>query len=58
MRAIGTEVIPVLGFRPASGLHAVTDDGSEGADREVLVTIEGEKGRAAGAVTDNGESDD
>ena len=39
------------------GFHAVTDDGSEGTDREVLLRIESKDRRAVGGITDDGEGD-
>ena len=40
----------MLALGPPSGFHAVTDDGGEGTDREVLVGIESEDRRAVRAV--------
>jgi hypothetical protein len=57
MRAVGTQVVPVLTLGPPSGFHAVSDDDSEGVDRQVLVAIESEDRGAVGAVADNGKSD-
>ena len=57
MRAVGTEVIPVLTLGPPCGVHAVPDDGGEGTDRMVLVRIESEDRGAVGAVADDGEGD-
>ena len=47
----------MLALGPSGGIHAVADDGSESADREVLVAIESEDGRAVGRVTHDGEGD-
>jgi hypothetical protein len=43
----------VLAPRPTSGLHAVSDDGSEGLDRVVLVSIKNEDGRAIRGLADD-----
>ena len=45
-----------MGLGPPSGLHAVADDGSEGANREVLTRFESEDPRAVG-IADDGEGD-
>jgi hypothetical protein len=48
----------VLALGPPCGFHAVADDGSEGADREVLVAFESEDRGAVGRIADDGEGDD
>jgi hypothetical protein len=56
-RAVGTQVVSVLALGPPSGFHPVAHDRGEGANREVLVAVEGEDRWAVGTVTDNGKCD-
>ena len=58
MRALGAQIIPVLGLGPPSSRHAASDDGGEGVDRVVLVAVEDEKGGTIRVVTDDREGDD
>jgi hypothetical protein len=47
-------VVSLLALGPPSIFHPVTDHGSERANRQVLMAVESEDGRAVGRVTHDG----